>query len=106
MSKKSAKTNKEETKNNDMVNFYQLKEVQKLNPTYNEPSYKNTLIKYKSRIGVIGSSGSGKSQWLLNLIAQSPDTIGHIFICHKMDEPLYTFLEKRIGDKNITFYKL
>jgi hypothetical protein len=105
MSKKSTRINKEEPKNNDMVNFYQLKEVQKLNPSYYEPSYKNALIKYNSRIGVIGASGSGKSQWLLNLIAQSPDTFGHIFICHKMDEPLYTFLEKRIGDKNITFYK-
>ena len=45
-----------------MVNFYQLKEVQKLNPSYYEPSYKNTQIKYNSRIGVIGASGSGKSQ--------------------------------------------
>ena len=69
--------------------------------------YKNTLIKFNSRIGVIiGASGSGKSQWLLNLIAQSPDTFDHIFICHKMDEPLYTFLEKWISDKNITFYKI
>ena len=31
MSKKSTRVNKEEPKNNDMVNFYQLKEVQKLN---------------------------------------------------------------------------
>ena len=32
---------------NEMVNFYGLKEVQKLNPSYYEPSYTNTLIKYK-----------------------------------------------------------
>jgi len=88
-----------------MANFYDLKEVQNINPKYYEPSYTKTLIKYNSRIGIVGASGSGKSQWLLNFIAQSPDTFGHIFICNKMQEPLYTFLEKQIGDKNITFYK-
>ena len=104
MSKKTKIVNAEKSKN-EMVNFYDLKEVQKLNPKYYEPSYTNTLIKYNSRIGIVGASGSGKSQWLLNFIAQSPDTFGHIFICKKMHEPLYTFLEKQIGDKNITFYK-
>ena len=90
---------------NEMINFYGLKEVQKLNPSYYEPSYTNTLIKYNSRIGVVGASGAGKSQWLLNFIAQSPDTFEHIFVVHKMQESLYTFLEKQIGEKNITFYK-
>lgn len=107
---KKEENEKKETKpakkqESELVNFYQLKEVQKLNPSYYEPAYKQTMIKYNSRIGVIGCSGAGKSQFLLSYIANSPDTYGHIFIVHKMEEPLYTFLEKSIKSDNITFYK-
>ena len=55
-------------------------------------------------MGIIGSSGGGKTQMLLNLIAKMNDTFGHIHVVYKASEPLYEFLEKKIGAKFITFY--
>ena len=91
-------------KNNDMINFYEHKDVQKLLPTYHNPHESESGIKFPARIGVIGSSSSGKTSWLLNYLAKSNDTFGFIRAACKMQEPLYEFLEKRIGAKYIKFY--
>jgi len=92
------------TNNNEIINFYQHKEVQKLLPTYHNPYENLSGIKFPARIGVIGSSSSGKSSWLLNYLAKSNDTFGFIHVVCKAQEPLYEFLEKQIGAKYIKFY--
>ena len=61
-------------------------------------------IKIPFRLAVIAASGSGKTQWLLNLIAKMNDTFGHIYVCYRASEPLYQFLEKQIGPDKITFF--
>ena len=90
--------------NNEMINFYEHRDIQKLLPKYHNPHFQDTQIKVPFRMGIIGSSGGGKTQMLLNLIAKMNDTFGHIHVVYKASEPLYEFLEKKIGAKFITFY--
>ena len=95
---------KQGNNNNDIVDFYNHKEVQKLLTPYHNPNFEYHQIKVPFRAGIIGSSSAGKTQLLLNLISKFNDTFGHIHIVYKASEPLYEFLAKSIGDKNITFY--
>ena len=90
--------------NNEMINFYEHPHIQKLLPKYHNPHFQDSQIKVPFRMGIIGSSGGGKTQMLLNLIAKMNDTFGHIHVVYKASEPLYEFLEKKIGAKFITFY--
>lgn len=90
-----------------MVNFYDLEDLKKLLPPRQNPHFDQTQIQLPARIGVIASSGGGKSTWLCNFIARTNDTWGHIYICTKASEPIYEFLEKKVGSKNITIvYRL
>jgi hypothetical protein len=90
--------------NNEMTNFYQHKDIKKYVTKYHNPNFQDTQIDIPCRIGVIAASGSGKTQWLLNFIAKSSGTFGHIVIVYKASEPLYEFLRDKIGSKNVTFY--
>ena len=90
--------------NNEMINFYSHKDIQKHLPQYHNPHYEQTQISIPARIGVIASSGGGKTQWLLNFIAKTNDTWGHIHIVYKTSEPLYEFSSDKLKGKNITFY--
>ena len=92
------------TNANQMTNFYEHKDIQKLLPKYHNPHFDDTQISIPARIGVIASSGGGKTQWLLNFIAKTNDTWGHIHIVYKTSEPLYEFLSEKLKGKNITFY--
>jgi hypothetical protein len=89
---------------NEMVNFYSHKGMKEFITEYENPCFDSHQIKIPFRMGIIASSGGGKTQWLLNCIARMNDTFGHIYVCYKAPEPLYQFLEKSIGADNITFY--
>jgi hypothetical protein len=91
-------------KKDEMVNYYEHKDIKKYVTKYHNPKFKDTQIDIPARIGVIAPSGTGKTQWLLNFVAKSSDTFGHIIIIYKASEPLYEFLRDKIGSKNITFY--
>jgi ABC-type dipeptide/oligopeptide/nickel transport system ATPase component len=52
---------------------------------------------------IAGNSGSGKTQTLLNLLYNMPDTFEKIFIVTKnKDEPLYNYLEDKLGKEGLT----
>ena len=53
-------------KNNDIVNFYEHKEVQKLITKYHNHNFEYHQVKRPFRAGIIASSGGGKTQLLLN----------------------------------------
>ena len=97
------KTSKE-TDNNKIINFYEHKDIQQMLPEYYNPHFAETQIEIPFRAGIIASSGGGKTQWLLNFIAKTNDTWGKIIVVYKTSEPLYEFLAKKIGEKNIDFY--
>ena len=75
--------------NNDIVNFYEHKEVQKLITKYHNPNFEYHQVKVPFRAGIIASSGGGKTQLLLNLISKLNDILGHIHVVYKASEPLY-----------------
>jgi ABC-type dipeptide/oligopeptide/nickel transport system ATPase component len=67
------------------------------------PHFDTHHIKLPFRMIIAGNSGSGKTQTLLNLIYNMPDTFEKIFIITKnKDEPLYNYLEERLGDKGLS----
>lgn len=92
--------------NTNFVNFYQLKEVKEKCPASFNPHFKQTDIKIPSRVCLQGSSGSGKTQQLLNYIYLSPDTWARITIVTKAPETLYDYLQAKLGDKIDVFYNL
>jgi ABC-type dipeptide/oligopeptide/nickel transport system ATPase component len=66
------------------------------------PHYDIHHIKLPFRMIIAGNSGSGKTQTLLSLIYNMPDTFENIFITTKnKDEPLYNYLEERLGKKGL-----
>jgi ABC-type dipeptide/oligopeptide/nickel transport system ATPase component len=94
------------SKDNTIINFYEIPEVKKFdkNKQFVNKYFKNTNINLPARIGLIGATGSGKSNILINFLTRTPDTFTKIIIVHKLDEKLYDFLKEQLGEQ-ITFYK-
>ncbi len=91
-----------------MLNFYTNKKVQKKMTNYYNPNFETTQMKHPFYAGIVACGGGGKTNCLLNLIFQMSignGTWSHIYIVHKMDEPLYDHLADQAGKDNITFYK-
>jgi Cdc6-like AAA superfamily ATPase len=66
------------------------------------PHYETHHIKLPFRMIIAGNSGSGKTQTLLNLLYNMPNTFEKIFITTKCkDEPLYNYLEDKLKDKGL-----
>jgi hypothetical protein len=81
----------------DITNFYSLLPKSKEKKTV---GYNNHFIDKNSRILMIGASGTGKSNALLNFIERSSGEFHKIIICSfsTTDEPLYQFLHQKIPD--------
>lgn len=91
-----------------IINFYEQKKVKKYLKKADNPSWEFTNIDLNSRILIVGSSGSGKTNNCLQYIYNSPNTFQKIVIVNKgIEEPLYEFLknEKELKGK-ILFYNL
>ena len=100
-SKPKAKTNLNEP-STEPVNFYTLKSVQKFAPKSHNPFFDVHNISLPFRTIVIGASGSGKSNFLLNLISVTPGTWEHIYIYTKENETLYDYLQSVIDESLLT----
>jgi hypothetical protein len=98
------KSNLETSEGNKMINFYENKKVQDLLTKYHNPYFDKHRISVPFRLGIVSASGGGKTVFVLNLINQMQDTFGKIYVVYKASEPLYEFLAKSVGDKNITFF--
>lgn len=87
---------------NGIINFYEQKKVKKFMPKSHNPEYDNHLIKLPFRGVIIGSSGSGKTNMLMNLISIMKGTFNHIYIYTRAEEPLYNYLQSQIKDDMLT----
>lgn len=86
----------------EIIDWYKKMPKKYLLKTHN-PHYNRHHIKLPMRLIICGNSGSGKTQTLLNLIHNMPDTWEKIFIVTKCkDEPLYNYLEDKLGDKGLS----
>lgn len=64
------------------------------------PYYDTHHIKLPFRMLIAGGSGAGKTQTLLSLIYNMPNTFENIFITTKnKDEPLYNYLDEKFEKK-------
>jgi hypothetical protein len=85
-----------------IINFYKLKGVQEFMPKNINPNYELHKIKVPMRSVVLGSSGSGKSNFLLNYISAMSNTFNHVYIYTMATEPLYEYLQSRFDDDLLT----
>jgi ABC-type oligopeptide transport system ATPase subunit len=87
---------KNKNKNNELINFYELEGVKKLGNKYINPNYSFHKIEIPFRGVIIGSSGSGKSLTVMNLINAMPNTFNHIYIYTKAQEKLYDYIQQQL----------
>jgi hypothetical protein len=81
---------------NGMVDFYKSMPKKFLLKSHN-PNYKDHKLNLPFRMLIIGGSGAGKTQTLMNLIRVMNGTINNIYIITKnRDEPLYNYLESKV----------
>jgi len=81
----------------EIVNFYSLLPKSKEKKPI---GFNNHYIEKNSRILMIGASGTGKTNSLMNFIERSSGEFYKIIICSfsTTDEALYTFLKQKIPD--------
>jgi len=81
-----------------MVDFYKSMPKKFLLQSYN-PNFKDHKLKFPFRMLIIGGSGAGKTQTLMNLIRVMNGTFNNIHIITKnRDEPLYNYLESKVDN--------
>ena len=86
----------------EIVDWYKKIPKKFLLKTHN-PHYETHHIKLPFRMIIAGNSGSGKTQTLLNLLYNMPETFEKIFIVTKnKDEPLYNYLEDKLGKDGLS----
>jgi ABC-type dipeptide/oligopeptide/nickel transport system ATPase component len=86
----------------EVIDWYKKIPKKFLLKTHN-PHFDTHHIKLPFRMIIAGNSGSGKTQTLLNLLYNMPDTFEKIFIVTKnKDEPLYNYLEDKLGKDGLS----
>lgn len=82
-------------------NFYEI--IPRSKPSRN-PGYEKHHLDLPAYIIIIGGSGSGKTNILLNLLQLSSNTFSKIVLCIKnSDEPLYNYIKDKC--EGIEFYE-
>jgi len=90
------------SKKAEIVDWYKKIPKKFLLKSHN-PHFDTHHIKLPFRMIIAGNSGSGKTQTLLNLLYNMPDTFEKIFIVTKnKDEPLYNYLEDKLGKEGLS----
>jgi Ni2+-binding GTPase involved in maturation of urease and hydrogenase len=81
-----------------MVDYYKVM-PKKFLPKSHNPNYKDHKLNLPFRMLIIGGSGAGKTQTLVNLIRVMNGTFNiiHIFTKNK-EEPLYDYLESKVDN--------
>jgi hypothetical protein len=100
MDSKSVKKGKDKNQA-ELVDWYKQIPKKFLIKQHN-PNFHIHGLKIPFRMLIIGNSGAGKTQTLLNIIHNMDGTFNNIFIITKnKDEPLYNYLEEKLGNKGL-----
>jgi hypothetical protein len=88
------------------INFYNSLPSKYKTKSHNPNLGKTHEIKLHFRMGIIGASGAGKTNNLLNMLRRMPNTFDSmILVCKSLSgDPLYQLLVDKLGD-NITVYE-
>lgn len=91
-----------------MENYYNLLDSKYKNNSFNPNYGKTHYFEIPFRMCIIGASGSGKTNCVLNLLrvlSRPKPTLTHIYLCVKnKNEPLYQMLEDKLED-NISVFE-
>lgn len=91
------------TTRDSLINFYELPEVRKhMDDLEDKQVVKTGMALSKPHVLVCGSTGSGKSQWLLNYIVRTNHTFLRIVMIVAKMEPFNLYLKEKLKD-NIQF---
>ncbi len=84
----------------DIINFYDHLPKHLKNETKVDKNFKQHYILPNSMICLIGGSGSGKTNAILNWLSKVPDKFYQIIIfnANSTDEPLYNLLKEKIPE--------
>ena len=86
----------------ELLDWYKKIPSKYLTKTHN-PNYNIHGLKLPFRLLIIGSSGAGKTQTLLNIIHNMGNTFNDIYIITKnKNEPLYEYLEDKLGKHGLS----
>lgn len=86
----------------ELLDWYKKIPSKYLTKSHN-PNYHIHGLKVPFRMLIIGSSGAGKTQTLLNIIHNMGDTFHDIYIVTKnKNEPLYEYLEDKLGKHGLS----
>jgi energy-coupling factor transporter ATP-binding protein EcfA2 len=91
-----------------IINFYEVDDVKKISKPSIDNLYPATNIKINTINLVVGGTGCGKSNAIMNLLYLSSHGQGvfaKIILVCKTDETLYTFLKKKIPPEQLIIYK-
>jgi energy-coupling factor transporter ATP-binding protein EcfA2 len=92
---------KKKIDNFEIENIYQRKDMKKFIKKVHNPNYELHHIEIPFRMLIIGSSGSGKTMSLLNILRIFTNTFQNIHIITKnSSEPLYQYLEEKMRNKS------
>ena len=88
-----------------MENWYNKLDKKYKVKSFNPNKGKTHELDIPFRLCLVGASGSGKSNALLNLLKALSGTLTHVYlVCKSKDEPLYEMLSDKLGD-NMTIYE-
>lgn len=84
----------------DIINFYDKLPNHLKNETKVDKNFKQHYILPNSMVCLIGGSGSGKTNAILNWLSKCPDKFYQIIIfnANSTDEPLYNLLKEKIPE--------
>ncbi len=90
-----------------IINAYELPEVKKLYKPSIDEQIEYTDIALNSRTLVIGGSGTGKTNFIINYIIESSKpkkgTFYEVILVYKTDETLYQMLKEKFKDRLVTY---
>ena len=94
----------------EVINFYTTDRIKKKLPKEKDHQFDYTNMKINSRFLIAGSSGTGKTNALMNYIyltgKPKGGTFTHIFLCCKVSEVLYDDLIEQAGDAISVYYNV
>lgn len=89
----------------ELIDFYKTLPKGMLR-TYHNPNYKDHKINIPFYGILVGGTGSGKTQTLMNILKKMNGTFEKIIICLKSeDEPLYQWLKGKIPPQQLEIYE-
>ena len=108
MGKKKTNVVIEEVNQSGIINFYENEECKKIAVEHVNPNYNADTMSFKHPFHsiIVGATGSGKSNILLNLINKMSGTFEYIYIfTQDKSEQLYEFLESKIEKPYLQIYE-